>query len=123
MRMQTNLEIKKYLEENGITQIFISRKTGIDASKLSLALNGERKLTFDEYSLICGVLGVNTDKFLKPRLPEKGEQRMLKKEIANKKKRNLLKRFREKDEMITINYLEDTNRQKDSQIQKLIFEQ
>lgn len=47
---------------------------------------------------------------------------MLKKEIANKKKRNLLKRFREKDEMITINYLEDTNRQKDSQIQKLIFE-
>lgn len=28
--MQANLEIKKYLEENGITQIFISRKTGID---------------------------------------------------------------------------------------------
>lgn len=68
--MQTNLEIKKYLEENGITQAFISRKTRIDPSKLSLALNGERKLTFDEYALICGVLGVNTDKFLKPRLPE-----------------------------------------------------
>lgn len=72
--MQTNLEIKKYLEENGITQAFISRKTGIEPSKLSLSLNGERKLTFDEYSIICGVLGVNTDKFLKPRLPdEKGE--------------------------------------------------
>lgn len=72
--MQTNLEIKKYLEENGITQAFISRRTGIEPSKLSLALNGERKLTFDEYSIICGVLGVNTDKFLKPRLPdEKGE--------------------------------------------------
>lgn len=28
--MQANLEIKKYLEENGITQIFISRKTGIE---------------------------------------------------------------------------------------------
>lgn len=68
--MQTNLEIKRYLEENGITQAFISRKTGIEPSKLSLALNGERKLTFDEYSVICGVLGVNTDKFLKPRLPD-----------------------------------------------------
>lgn len=68
--MQTNLEIKRYLEENGITQAFISRKTGIKPSKLSLALNGERKLTFDEYSVICGVLGVNTDKFLKPRLPD-----------------------------------------------------
>lgn len=64
------LEIKRYLEENGITQAFISRKTGIEPSKLSLALNGERKLTFDEYSVICGVLGVNTDKFLKPRLPD-----------------------------------------------------
>ena len=73
-KLQTNLEIKKYLEENGITQAFISRRTGIEPSKLSLALNGERKLTFDEYSIICGVLGVNTDKFLKPRLPdEKGE--------------------------------------------------
>ena len=65
--MQANLEIKKYLEENGITQIFISRKTGIEASKLSLALNGDRKLTLDEYALICGVLGVSADKFLKPR--------------------------------------------------------
>lgn len=72
--MQTNLEIKNYLENNGITQAFISRKTGIEPAKLSLALNGERRFTFDEYSLICGVLGVNTDKFLKPRLPdEKGE--------------------------------------------------
>ncbi len=73
--MQTNLEIKNYLENNGITQAFISRKTGIEPAKLSLALNGERRFTFDEYSLICGVLGVNTDKFLKPRLPEgKGEK-------------------------------------------------
>lgn len=68
-RLQTNLEIKKYLEENGITQAFVSKKTGISPAKLSLSLNGERRLSFDEYSLICGVLGVNTDKFLKPRLP------------------------------------------------------
>ena len=72
--MQTNLDIKKYLEDNGITQAFVSRKTGIEPSKLSLALNGDRKLTFDEYALICGVLGVDTNKFLKPRLPSKEVQ-------------------------------------------------
>ena len=70
-KMQTNLDIKKYLEDNGITQAFLSRKTGIEPSKLSLSLNGDRKLTFDEYALICGVLGVDTNKFIKPRIPEK----------------------------------------------------
>ena len=65
--MQTNLDIKKYLEENGITQAFVSKKTGISRSKLSI---GERKLTIDEYALICGALGVNTDFFVKPKLPD-----------------------------------------------------
>lgn len=69
--MKTALEIKNYLEENGITQMFLSRKTGISAAKLNLALNGHRRLTFDEYSIICGVLGLNTDYFLKPSLPDK----------------------------------------------------
>lgn len=67
--MQTNLEIKKYLIDNGITQAFLSKKTGIEPSKLSLSLQGERRLNLDEYAVICGVLGVNTDKFLHPRMP------------------------------------------------------
>lgn len=65
-------DIGKYLKEHGITQVFLSRETGIDPAKLSYALNGKRKLTLTEYSIICGVLGVNTDFFLKPRLPDKG---------------------------------------------------
>lgn len=69
--MKECLEIKKYLEENGISQAFLSRKTGIETSKLSLALNGKRKMSLEEYSFICGALGLNTDFFLKPRLPEK----------------------------------------------------
>lgn len=36
--MQTNLEIKKYLADKGITQIFVSKKTGIEPAKLTLAL-------------------------------------------------------------------------------------
>ena len=69
-KLQTNLEIKEYLDEKGISQAFISRKTGIPLPKLNLALNGNRKLTLDEYTLICGALEVNTDRFLKPRLPD-----------------------------------------------------
>lgn len=66
--------IKSYLEENGISQTFLSKKTGIELPKLNLTLNGNRRLTLLEYALICGALKVNTDKFLKPRLPdEKGE--------------------------------------------------
>ena len=71
--IEVGLLIREYLENYGITQAYVSRKTGIEPSKLSLSLNGRRKLTLDEYSLICGVLGVNTDKFLKPRLPSEKE--------------------------------------------------
>ena len=66
-------KIKKYLEEHGISQSFVSKMTGIPLPKLNLSLNGHRKLTFSEYELICGALKVNTDKFLTPRLPEIGK--------------------------------------------------
>lgn len=68
--MEVGLKIKQYLEENGISQVYISRKTHIPSVKLNLSLNGKRRLTFDEYAAICGVLNVNTDKFLKARLLE-----------------------------------------------------
>lgn len=67
--MEVGNKIKEYLEENGISQAFINRVTKIDTVKLNLSLNGKRKLTFEEYSLICGALKVNTDFFLKPRMP------------------------------------------------------
>lgn len=63
-------QIKQYLIRNGISQAWLSKRTGIPACKLSFSLSGKRKLTLDEYALICGVLGVNTDKFLKPRRPD-----------------------------------------------------
>lgn len=69
--MEVGLKIKKYLEENGISQTFLSKKTGIELTKLNLALNGNRRLTFLEYETICWALGVNTDKFLSPRMPSK----------------------------------------------------
>lgn len=68
--MEVGEKIKRYIEEKGISQTYISRKTGIALPKLNLALNGNRKLTFPEYEVICWVLEVNTDKFLQPRMPE-----------------------------------------------------
>lgn len=60
-------KIKTYLYMNGITQTHISTKTSIPLPKLNLALNGNRRLTFEEYELICGALEVNTDKFIQPK--------------------------------------------------------
>lgn len=68
--MSIGVMIKSYLEYKGITQAFLSRKTGIETAKLNLALNGGRRLSLDEYALICGVLEVDTNFFLKPRLPD-----------------------------------------------------
>lgn len=64
--MNVGPRILKYLNENGITQTFVSKKTGIPLSKLNLSLNGHRKLGYEEYAAICWCLNVNTDYFLKP---------------------------------------------------------
>lgn len=69
--LDVGMKIKKYLEENGISQTHLSKKTGIPMPKLNLALNGNRRMTFSEYEVICWALGVNTDKFIRPRMPEK----------------------------------------------------
>ena len=65
-------KIKKYLYENGITQTHVSTKTGIPLPKLNLALNGNRRMTFDEYELICGALNVGVDRFLEPKKIQAG---------------------------------------------------
>ncbi len=67
-------KIKHFIDERGISQTSISRRTGIELPKLNLALNGNRRITLEEYELICGVLEVSTATFLTPRIPdEKGE--------------------------------------------------
>jgi transcriptional regulator with XRE-family HTH domain len=67
--MNTEAVIKKYLDDNEITQASVSRKINISKPKLSMALNGKRRMTLEEYAAICGALGVNTDFFLKPVTP------------------------------------------------------
>lgn len=68
--MTIEAKIKNYLQENGIKQKWLGEKTGIQDGKISLSLNGHRRLTFAEYELICGALDLPVDAFLQPKLYE-----------------------------------------------------
>ena len=48
----------------------IADRTGISLTRLQSFLEGLRHMTFEEYELVCSVLGVGTDKFIFPRKPE-----------------------------------------------------
>ena len=56
-------KIKQYLNENGIKYIYISAETGISMSTLSAMLNCKRKITVEEYFIICSVLEVDANYF------------------------------------------------------------
>lgn len=60
--------MKTYIENTGVKQKAIAYKAGLVESKLSLSLQGKRKLEAGEYASICNALGVPMNKFLKPRL-------------------------------------------------------
>ncbi len=68
--MGVGLKIKKYMEDNNIQQNNLSVTSGIATPKLNLALNEKRKLTFEEYEILCYCLGVGVDKFLEPKKPK-----------------------------------------------------
>ena len=67
--MDVGTKIKNYLEEKGISQAFVSSRSGIPPAKLNLALNSQRKLSLSEYESICWALGVGVDAFMEPRPP------------------------------------------------------
>ena len=64
MKMTVNEKIKKYLEEHGITQTFIEKKTGLSQDKVSKLLNGKRKVSAEELGLIASALNVDANIFL-----------------------------------------------------------
>ncbi len=57
------LKIKSYLKEKGIKQVHLAKKTGISIQGISSILNLKRKLTIDEYELICNSLNVSYEYF------------------------------------------------------------
>lgn len=67
--MSVGEKVKDYLSNAGISQTWLSEKTGIPITKLNLALNGNRRMTFEEYEVICWVLNLGADHFIQPRAP------------------------------------------------------
>lgn len=65
------VKLKRYIEQSGIKQKFISEKTSIPEPTLSLILNGKRKCEVGEYASICNALGVEFELFVSPAEPEK----------------------------------------------------
>ena len=61
------LKIKEYMEGKGINQSKIADMVGIPRPKLNKMLNGEQKISLDDYELICGALGVGVEEFLSPK--------------------------------------------------------
>lgn len=59
-----NVKIKNYINEKGITQSFVAKKSGISAPKLSATLNGKRNLYADEFEAICKALNVSPTTFI-----------------------------------------------------------
>lgn len=57
-------KIRGYMAERKITNIELSRRTGIDETALSKALNNQRKIDINEYALIIEALGTTADTFL-----------------------------------------------------------
>lgn len=56
--------IKDYLKEHGISQKWLSDKTGIPLWKITSSLNNKRELLTTEYCLICSVLEVPFNYFI-----------------------------------------------------------
>lgn len=63
-----NKRIKSYMEERGIKQSFLKEPLGMTASTLNALLNGNRKLSAEEYFKICDALDVPLEYFRKVQL-------------------------------------------------------
>jgi transcriptional regulator with XRE-family HTH domain len=59
--------IKKYLNDNGIKQSFLAKKTGIKPQTLNSKLNESIRLNADDIELICTATGQEPNAFLKSR--------------------------------------------------------
>lgn len=68
--MEVAQKIGLFLCHAGISQAYISQKTGISETQLELTLEGKRRFTFEEYETICEALGVGVETFLEPRAPD-----------------------------------------------------
>ena len=56
--------VKAYVVEKELSQKLIAKNMNISESRLSLMLNGKRRMTVDDYLKICSAIAVPPIKFL-----------------------------------------------------------
>ena len=56
--------VRNYVLEMGISQKLIAENMKTSESKLSLMLNGKRRMTVDDYINICKAVAVSPTKFI-----------------------------------------------------------
>ena len=61
--MQMHERVKRYIGDRGLSQKIIAANMGIPESKLSLLLNGKRRMTVDDYESICRAMAVDPARF------------------------------------------------------------
>ena len=61
--MTVSESIRSYLKEKGIMFAAVADKTGMRRDSFTRCMNGNRKITVDEYIRICKALNVPLDQF------------------------------------------------------------
>lgn len=63
-RNPMHVRLKSFIRDNGLSQRVIAMNMGITEARLSLILNGNRKMTVDDYLSICTAMAVSPQRFL-----------------------------------------------------------
>lgn len=62
--MDVQSKVAQYIQNMGIKQSFISEKTGLSKTKISMILNNNQKMTADELVLFCRALQKSPNEFI-----------------------------------------------------------
>lgn len=62
-KLMLNEKIREYVVESGVKFSALAEKTHLSAATFSAMMNGKRKITAEDYFLICAALNVPLDKF------------------------------------------------------------
>lgn len=62
--MNVQDRVSEYVQNNGIRQSFIVQKTGLSKYIISAILNKKRKMSADEFELVCKALNKSPNDFM-----------------------------------------------------------
>lgn len=63
--MNINAKLKEIVDKRGLKQTYICEKTGMTSDCVSRILSSTRKITAEEFLLICDVLDIDANEFRK----------------------------------------------------------